>query len=431
MSRPGDPFESLDGKDLARYADGKPAAVRTAVMDHMKDVGMPVAEDDFEPRKTGVGRCTSCHMPPTETERRTAGTDAAGYVAGGPGGGSHGGFAIWPSASAKHGVTGSCTGCHGAADDPVKAILDQWTSGDPDGDGRLHGFTPRGEMLGELNASSGHGLRCAQCHTTKGFREISVKGDPTGLAADETRLGAIVSRSARLEEGITCAACHGKDAAGAFAAGEAPLRVPKPMLCGSCHFSAGITFDDYVQRAQAVHFPQQEVLDGIAGAEPPGTAPYFNANHSFFADRCVKCHFDADTAGVTPRHDFQPQNGTCLVCHPGTAGVDVATFADYDGDGTVEGIQGEVSGLLALLKSAILSGDPAVTFDSTGWTAFERNGVPGLPGASAARQRAAYNWEVVSKDGSRGVHNAPRVVRLLQQSYKELTGSNVPGAVMR
>jgi hypothetical protein len=438
--KPGDPFAALAAADVADFDAGKGGKVRDAVLGHMADVGMTVDPAGFQPRKTGVGRCTTCHMPPTATERRAGGPDAAGLAAGGPGGGTHVMFPLWPSAGAKHGVTGACTGCHGGAGDPVTPILDEWALGDPDGDGRLHGFTPRGEMLGELNASSGNGLRCAQCHTTKGFREIQVKGDPTGLAVDEARLGLIVARAARLEEGITCAACHGKDGTGALAAGNAPLRIPKPGLCGACHNAAGITFQDYTVRGQAVHFPQQEVLDGTAGEEPPGSGPYVDTNHSLFgADRCVRCHFDrgaaasppTPTVGAAPAHDFQPKSATCRVCHPAAVGVDVPTLGDYDGDGTVEGIQGEVSGLLALLKTAVLAGDPAVTFDATGWTGFKRNGVPGLPGATAARQRAAYNWEVVSKDGSRGAHNAARVVRLLQQSYKELTGANVPGAVIR
>ncbi len=420
--RAGDPFEGLGIDQVALFAKGRPSGVRDSVVAHMKDMGMPVADEDFQPRKTGVGRCTACHMPSTATERRDPG---------GPGGGTHLGFTIGPAAAARHGMPGSCNGCHAAADDPVTTILEQWATGDPDGDGRYHGYTPRGEMLGNLNASSGNGLRCAQCHTTKGFREIRVEGDPTGLAADNARLADIVKRAARLDEGIGCAACHGKDGTGAFAAGDNPLRVPRDALCGSCHFSAGITFEDYTVRGQAVHFPQQELLDGTAGEEPPSTGPYPDTNHSFFPDRCVKCHFDTGTPGATPRHDFQPRVETCQVCHPASTTVDVATLGDYDGDGALEGIQGEVSGLLEILKAAILAGDAAVSYDPAGWGGFKRGGVPGLPGASAARQRAAYNWEVVSKDGSRGAHNAARALRLLQQSYRELTGVNVPGAAMR
>jgi predicted CXXCH cytochrome family protein len=394
-----------------------------SVVNHMKDVGMPVDPALFRPAETGVGRCSTCHMPATVEERRGAASDADGNPAGGPRGGSHAGFAVWPSASERSPVTNACNACHPTTPpDPVKTVIDQWAAGDQDGDGRLHGYSPRGEHLGNLN-----GFRCAQCHTTAGFRGIRVEGDASGLSTDDARLSEIVRRAARFDEGITCAACHGKNGSGTFNAGANPLRLPKAQLCSSCHFAAAIDLNDYAA-GTAVHFPQAELQGGSAGSEPPGSGFYESADHAFFADGCVKCHFDTGTAGATPRHDFQPQVATCQVCHPSATSIDITTFGDYDGDGAVEGIQGETSGLLAILKTAVLTGDSAVTFDGTG---FRRNGVPGMPGASTARQRAGFNWETISKDGSKGVHNGPRAIKLLQQSYKELTGTDVPGAAIR
>ena len=426
------PFPDITAAAVAAFTKGQPSGVPDAVIVHMKDIGMPVDPEDFDPRGTGVGRCSSCHMPSTAQERRGSGTDADGNPMGGPRGGTHTVFTIWPSASARRPMTNACNACHPAGvSDPVEPVIDQWATGDPDGDGRFHGYTPRGEFLGNLNASSGNGLRCAQCHTTAGFQGITVSGLDTGLETNDPELAKIVNRSARMDEGITCAACHGKDGSGLFAGGANPLRIQKPALCSSCHFSAGITFSDYTVLGTAVHFPQKELMEGTAGVEPPGSGFYESADHAFFADKCVQCHFDAVTPGVTPRHDFQPQVGTCQVCHPSATSLDIPTFGDYDGDGVKEGIQGEVSGLLAILKTAILTGDAAVTFDATGVTGFRRNGVPGLPGATVARQRTAFNWETISKDGSKGSHNGPRAVKLLQQSYKELTGVNVPGAVIR
>jgi hypothetical protein len=387
---------------------------------------MPVAAEAFLPKETGVGRCTSCHMPSTAQERRGAGADRAGYATGGPRGGTHVGRALWPSTGERHGVTGACTSCHPASGaDAAGKALAEWAVDEGDGDGRFHGASPRGEHLGVLNASPGPALRCAQCHTTPGFRGIAVEGDSSGLSTDGARLAAIVEEGVRFEEGITCAACHGKKGDGSFAAGANPLRQDAATLCASCHHGAGITLAAY-GAGNAVHFPQSEMVEGTAGAEPPGSGFYEDAGHVFLPKKCVSCHFD--TAVAARSHGFRPRVETCQVCHPTATSVDIPTFGDYDGDGGLEGIQGEVAGLLAILKTAILTGDAAVTFDGTG---FRRNGVPGLPGATAARQRAAYNWEVVSKDGSRGAHNGPRAVKLLQQSYKELTGSDVPGAVMR
>lgn len=423
------PFAGIAAADVTAFTRGKASGVPDAVVDHMKDVGMPVARADFRPKKTGVGRCTTCHMVSTSTEPRSPGTDPGGFTSGGPHGGTHTGLVIWPSVSARTGVTNSCNACHPTGTgDAVGRILDEWATGDPDGDGIFHGYTPRGEHLGNLNAASGSGRRCAECHTTAGFRGIAVEGDASGLSTDDDRLAAIVARAARRDEGITCAACHGRDGSGQFAAGPNPLRLPKRDLCGSCHTGAGITFAHYTTLGTPVHYPQKELFEGTAGVEPPGTGTWPGNGHTFLADGCVSCHFDAATPGGTPSHSFQPAARSCQNCHGSVSTVDIPAFADFDGSGSAGTVQQETAGLLALLKAAILSGDPAVAFDGSG---FRRNGVPGLPGASAARQRAAYNWEVVSKDGSLGLHNAHRSIRLLQQSYRELTGVNVPGAFMR
>ncbi len=48
-----------------------------------------------------------------------------------------------------------------------------------------------------------------------------------------------------------------------------------------------------------------------------------------------------------------------------------------------------------------------------------------------AQRAAIYNWSFVACDGSLGVHNAGRAVRLLQLTYQDLTGHDVPGATLR
>ncbi len=423
-------FGDIDAADVVAFTKGAASGVPDAVIAHMKDAGMPVDRDAFRPEKTGVGRCSTCHMVSTNTDPRGARTDRAGFEGGAPGGGSHTGLVIWPSASERHGVTNSCNGCHPTGgSDGVDEILAEWAKGDPDGDGRLHGYSPVGTMLGELNASSGQGRRCAECHTTSGYRGIVVEKDLSGLSSDDERLAGIVARAVRMEEGITCAACHGADRFGAFAEGENPLRIPRGEICASCHNGAGIDFDDYRLRGSAVHFPQKEMVAGHAGSEPPlATGTWTDSGHDFLPDSCASCHFDTATPGVKPSHSFQPEVKTCQQCHGSVGSVDIPASGDFDGDGAVEGIQGETTGLLAVLKAAILAADPTVTFD--GW-GFRKSGVPGLVGAPTPLQRAGYNWETVSQDGSKGLHNGTRAIRLLQQSYRELTGANVPGAVMR
>jgi hypothetical protein len=141
----------------------------------------------------------------------------------------------------------------------------------------------------------------------------------------------------------------------------------------------------------------------------------------------VTCHYDKSNHVET--HTFDPQVATCTACHAGLTTFDRTARGDYDGDGVLEGIQTEMQGLLDVLKGALLL-DTRVTFVG-GY--FEYNGATDhkMTGASDAQKRAVYNWYSETNDGSGGIHNTARPVRLLQQSYKELTGTDVPGAVLR
>ena len=91
-----------------------------------------------------------------------------------------------------------------------------------------------------------------------------------------------------------------------------------------------------------------------------------------------------------------------------------------------------MEGLLNLVQEAIaeaLDGGsfevvgPAITFSDAAGAA-----VTEVPDEV---YQAAYNHVLVTNDGSLGVHNPLFVVQLLQQSYRALTGEDVPDATMR
>ena len=51
-----------------------------------------------------------------------------------------------------------------------------------------------------------------------------------------------------------------------------------------------------------------------------------------------------------------------------------------------------------------------------------------FPDADVLLHKAAYNYLVVQKDGSRGLHNLPYTVKLLQRTVYALSGGkNLPG----
>ena len=120
---------------------------------------------------------------------------------------------------------------------------------------------------------------------------------------------------------------------------------------------------------------------------------------------------------------------TCAKCHTDLDTFNRPAFGDYDGNGEIEGIQDEVSGLLLVVIEG-LEMDPLVSFDN-GTFNYGDSTDGSMSGASDAQKRAAFNYYSVVGDASLGVHNAIRTVQLLQRSYEEVTGSPVPGADLR
>jgi hypothetical protein len=414
-------FDALDAEDVQAAADGNNAAVAASVTAHMADRGMAVGVEAYDPEGTGVGRCTSCHMVSTATHRRT-GVDAAGFSSGGSGGGGHGMKVLWPAVSENEGVTNSCNACHPwEPGDDVGEILEEWRADSGDDDGTYHASTPRFFQTGILNEDSGQGRACVACHTTEGFRRITVGNDPQASLADER--AAILERAIAADEGVTCIACHGDD----FTTDSQPLRLAAEALCGACHTDAGIDFDDYLDDDQGTHAPQQDMIDGIAGSEPPVAGDWDDSFHATIDNACITCHLDRDKKQLA-KHHFEPDPTTCGQCHPAATKFDLIAFGDYDGDGSFEGFQTEISDLLDLLAAAMVAADPLLELDGDRW---DRNGNSGTAGATTALRRAAFNWETVTHDKSGGLHNPNRAVRLLQRSYREVTGVDVPGATIR
>ena len=117
------------------------------------------------------------------------------------------------------------------------------------------------------------------------------------------------------------------------------------------------------------------------------------------------------------------------------ADFNLTAKADYDGNGKTEGVQDEVKGLLNVL-----------------WKQLEAKGfkkvATGYPYATLPAnvddklEQAWYNyrsvygvmWGTETGNGNEGkaqaVHNFQRSVGLLQASYKDISGSDVPGATI-
>jgi hypothetical protein len=170
------------------------------------------------------------------------------------------------------------------------------------------------------------------------------------------------------------------------------------------------------------------MLLGTNAVEFGHTIP--SSTHKFaLADACVSCHMyatpDTGQAGRDKigGHSFamHTDNGTpdpsddvenvaaCASCHgPISSFDDIIAAADYDGDGTIEGVQSEVKGMmtnLALLLPPV--GVDDVVVDTT---------------FTVSQLQSAFNYEFVYEDGSSGVHNAKYTINLLRYSIGVVTG---------
>jgi len=342
-------------------------------------------------------QCEDCHGPGSEHNGNTAGIAA--------------------TLSAEN-----CAFCH---DEPPRHIHPaQWAlSGHADATARAFTY-PVGEGRED----------CVRCHSGAGFID-------TVAGAEEVRTNF---------QPITCAVCHDPH----DATNPAQLRVVDNVTlpdgtevtdagpsatCMSCH-NGRVTLD---LTAEEVEYPHHstagEMVAGAGGYTFGETLD--NSPHTAAGVGCVDCHMAAtpgfaDEAGTEPlpghdavgAHTFKVTSadgveniGACAACHDDVTEFNRTAAADYDGDGTVEGVQDEVQGLLDVL---------VVSLEDSGVVQLESR--PYWENVTTDGQKAAtYNWLFVTNDRSMGIHNTARTVELLQLSYKNLTGEDVPGATIR
>jgi len=238
---------------------------------------------------------------------------------------------------------------------------------------------------------------CAHCHTAQGYEEVVLKGlESTAPYTDPV--------------GLTCEACHmaseGEGDVGPLKAGATR------EACRGCHDELVSNRPDDLSWCS-----QWGIFDGTGGVEIPGRE-YGTGTHAGLDGGCVACHMaspapDSDplllgghTFRVKTKGDLPPafNPGPCRPCH-GSMTIERLT-AD----------QGQVRGLLAELASLLpLKPDPADP------SATEPR-YPADPSLDETEARASYNYWLVQKDGSFGVHNPVYTRDLLEHSIADLKG---------
>jgi hypothetical protein len=235
---------------------------------------------------------------------------------------------------------------------------------------------------------------CAHCHTAQGYWEVILAGKPSSAPYDDAT-------------GLTCEACHShSDQPG-------QLRVEDvDQACVGCHDILVVNQPDELSWCSQV-----DVVLGSGGREPAGfELP--DSSHAGIIKRCAACHmapaatgdalkvgghtFRVMTKGAAPRI-LNP--APCLTCHEGMSVERIASS------------QAEVRELLDSL-AGLLPDKPHSQDDSRREPRY-----PADPILSKTEAMASFNYYLIHKDGTYGVHNPIYTRRLLAASIAALANS--------
>ncbi|GJQ64482.1 MAG: hypothetical protein SCALA702_35350 [Melioribacteraceae bacterium] len=384
--------------------------------------------------------CVECHSTGYDEMAANDGFDDFGFVF--PDSLYDGGYddavAMYPDAMKRSDV--QCESCHGpgsehlgaTADFKIESTLESDNCAKCHNSGTHHviaeqwNFSIHGSenhlYFGENRAS------CTPCHNGKGFVDF-VKGE---------------EQDAPVAVSITCATCHdphdhGNDnqlrlVTATLMDGHEVTELGKGGLCSNCHRSRrdGVDYtanylDNLSSRFGPHHGPQTEMLIG-ANTPTFGMTIASSPHDTAIEDGCVGCHMypnevdENDEVLLSGNHSFSmvDQDGNdnvaaCEDCHGTMESFDEKKFyvngnADLDGNGTAEGMQHEVHGLLDKLAELLppYGSTDINTIDST-WSADEAV--------------ALYNYKSVEEDRSFGVHNPQFIVGILIASIEKLGGT--------
>ncbi|HTS61561.1 MAG TPA: hypothetical protein VMH28_06030 [Candidatus Acidoferrales bacterium] len=305
--------------------------------------------------------------------------------------------------------SGQCSQCHDAPTHHIKSSA--WYNS-------MHAVTTRTPVG---NAT------CVGCHTGAGFVTRMA-----GKTITDTTYHAIDCSTCHEPHGLTTPAGNAhlirKLGPATLADGTKIATAGEGSLCMQCH-QARQNASTYVDSTPgSAHFgphdgPQADMLAGTNGYTYGQKIPS-SAHQYVVKDTCVTCHMQTvattdpaflNAGDHTFKTTYAPAGkpaeelvAACQTCH----GPDITTFDfslfDYNGDGQIEGVQTEVQHLLDQLSTMLPPNNSvktSLTIDST-WT--------------KPQLEAAYNWQFVNNDGSKGVHNTAYAVGLLKASIANL-----------
>jgi hypothetical protein len=329
-------------------------------------------------------------------------------------------------------------------------------------------------IKGQLNGPEAK-AECTVCHSSQGFYY-----DNFTLGRPPSTDVVVMSCCENLAP-ITCQTCHSpmyaENQAQIFLHGSVTTKsgldlkeIGEGALCVMCHnTNHDVKEASTLNERLAPHSPQADLSYGRAGYLLPaaGYPQPSGATCSRDAGKgCVTCHMEKGPSYGQPGyrqvgdHTFRTVSTggvenvrPCQTCHPQLQSFDPKARGDYDGDREVEGVRAEVDGLMVLLEQRLSAAiqergytgcDPdrstgawfkagfremVVLTDRLGFDlgdcdrngAVERDERPFIfPDEDLLLHKAAYNYLLIKRDKSRGLHNHPYAVTLLQRTLVAL-----------
>ena len=320
-------------------------------------------------------------------------------------------------------VSIGCLECHSDGSGPNRGVLAQFAYS-------VHGSgnnTERNRLTSTGYAS------CEQCHTSEGFI-----AKVTGIPASGDRFTA-----------FDCFTCHEPHSNGNFSVrvsqavvleNSASYNRGNSNICASCHHSRR-NVGEYVYAGVKLsshwgphHSNQSDMLIGENAYEFAGYDDYEGSWHETgVINGCPSCHMSASAHESIGGHSWNMKNEErgfenitgCNVdgCHGSdpVSSVDRENVEDFDGDGTIDGVQTELHHLLDSLGTLL---------ESAGLVNADHHPISGRVVTTADSAGALYNFLFVEEDRSVGVHNTEYAVALLWSSINFLVHGD-PNGVSR
>lgn len=301
-------------------------------------------------------------------------------------------------------------------------------------------------------------VACATCHSTAGYQDF--------LGADGSAPG--VDQAVPAPAGtIQCVACHNAVTATlskvTFPSGVEVSGLDASARCMVCHQGRAWkgAVDEQIEKfgvtedVDSVPAPIEDSTMGFVnihyfaaaatlyGSQVQGGYEYAGKSYDYKNDHvagynsCIGCH--------NP-HTLELKLEECAVCHQGVASVEdvrnirmAGSMVDYDGDGDItEGVAFEIDGLREMLYQAIqayaseVAGAPIVYdagaypyfFNDTNANGAVDEGEAVFPNSykswTARLLKAAYNYQVSTKDPGAFAHGGKYIIQLLYDSIEDL-----------